>query len=369
MNQTFDCSANTYAGVIFCLVSIRGESGNVVVGATPIAAIISLSGSVPESGFVESTIIQITVTILGNVQIVTASNWVAWSKIGQINFDMDLTGDSGQIPMPWQGIVYQIKQLEKNAVVYGSGGITMLLPVSKPLPTYGMQDLPFGGIYNPTAVCGDTKKHFFVDTQLQLWQLTEAQPLHIQHYGGPKLLNFSEYISALNSDFTMHYDQTNERCYISDSVQGLAYIKAQGMGGGYGNMTGFQWNNGEILVTSPSGLILPTQELCTDIIDLQTRDIKLLGVIEIGCDAVNSLYVAVDYRYDKSQPFQTSQWYLLNSQGYAFPTIAGTELRVRVKNLVYEYIQFSYMNLHFKFIDRRATRSQRMVKRGLKASA
>ena len=362
-DQTFDCSANSFAGVLIGLGSMLGKNGTTVIVSSPMSGIGSMIGHWPASGFVEPAIMSAICSMLGDFQSSSMKNWVAWSKIGQINFDMDLTGDSGKMPMPWQGTVYQIRQLEKNAVVYGSGGITILMPVNKPLPTYGMQDMPFKGIYNVTAVCGDEKKHFFVDVQGKLWQLTEVQPLKIQHFGGPKLLDYSEYILQLANNFTMHYDAINDRCMLSDTTQGLMYVKSQGMGGGYGNLTGFQWKGGEMFVTSPSGIILPNQELCTDILDLQTRDIKLMSVIEVGCDATNSLYVAIDYRYDKSQPFQTSQWYLLNSRGYTFPVIAGTELRVRIKNMTYEYIQFSYMNLHYKFIDRRATRSQRMVKR------
>jgi hypothetical protein len=383
MAQTFDCTANNYAGIILVIIDIKAVNGMQIVPETILGISIAIFGSVPVAGISQAPSLGLTISIQGTGSSLMKNNWVAWSKIGQISFANDLTGDSGKIMMPWQGQIYQIKQLEKNAVVYGSGGITMLMPVTKPLPTYGSQDMPFKGIFNSTAVCGNSKKHFFVDTQCKLWQLSEVQPLHIQHFGGPKLLDYSEYIKQLASNFTMHYDQVNDRCYLSDSTQGLAYIKNQGLGGGYGNMTGFEWNGSNTFVTAPSqngfepfgtppsqnGLVLPTQELCTDIFDLMTRDLKLISTIEVGCDATNALYVAVDYRYDKSQPFQTTGWYLLNSNGWANPVIAGIEFRLRVKNTTYEYIQFSYINVHYKFIDKRATRSQRMIKRATKTSA
>lgn len=110
----------------------------------------------------------------------TYSNWVAWSDVGDASF-LDPTGATklniarknlaGYIPMPWKGTIWHVIPLDKNVIVYGDNGITVLYhtqvdPVAA--GTFGIKHLSDMGIMNKGAVVSNGKEdagsiHYFID--------------------------------------------------------------------------------------------------------------------------------------------------------------------------------------------------------------
>lgn len=348
LDKTFDCSANQYAGIIFATTSLTGYSLNPSFTCDPIQVTVTITGYANTGALVQiEEAITVEVLLEGEAVIEELrTNWVGWSKIGSKVFQQDMTNDSGYRPMSWRGIVYNILPLGKNAVVYGSGGVSVLYPVIEPMPTFGCKDVLTIGIKNRTAVCGSLNKHYFIDKKGCLWTLAED---------GVTKLGFEEYLAGLVNP-VMHYDSYNDRVYISASGMGYT-LSGNRLGGGYAKLTGFQYTEGSLLITSPEAVSIPnTVMLATDAIDMGYRGMKTIEAIQVGTDTDESLEVAIDYRYDKSDTWQTTNYVATNQEGVSFIRIAGVEFRIRIKNTTYNYFEIDYINIQYKRTDKRYIR-------------
>lgn len=210
-------------------------------------------------------------------------NWVWWSSIGggdmHYFLDTDLlkyatklatpdTGfddnypylhwlwlrrEMGARPMPWPEWVRQVRPMGDVVVVYGDGGVSVLLPVSSPYPTFGLQDMPddfpFGigiktdGEDDPIcrdAVAGDDMKQVFAGTDGNLWRLDRSP-------SGAKAtkLGFSEYISDLGTDLRIDYNATEGDFYIQSAAGGGGFVlnKDMKLGAAGTYFTGLRINN------------------------------------------------------------------------------------------------------------------------------
>ena len=355
LDKTFDCLIN-YQGLIAATIKLTGEPLNKSPIDGRITVKVSLQAHIPEQLFHLLPTIRDWVRYGRPVRVGLRAvafsenernNWVGWSKIGDIRFLQDLTADSGYRAMPWKGTVYNILKLGKNAVVYGNGGISLLRPVTDPLPTFGMRNiLPFG-IKNRTAVCGTENQHYFIDTKGCLWSLTEE--------GGTQKLGYEEFLFPLKNP-VMHYDTKQERIIISDRYKGYILTKA-GLGGGYRAITGFNYINGDLKVVSPDDYIqVESLQIVSDILDFSYRGLKTIEAVQIGTDVKRDLYAAIDYRYAKDEPFRTTQWVLVNKEGVAFIRTGGVEFRVRVRVATHTDLDIDYITLQYKRNDRRFVR-------------
>lgn len=362
-DQYFNCLGGNYAGVPYVTTSIEGIIGSNYFDASLIVPSVTtlISGSVPISGFFNAGLAgrypYVTTSIDGDYIVEgVRSNWVGWSKIGEITFVADRTNDSGYKPMSWKGMVYNILKLGKNAVIYGEGGVSILKPVDSPHPTFATKDIASVGLKNRNTVCGDDVKHYFMDKLSRLWVLTvSTKTVSLTEMHGATLLGYEEFLSTL-TDPVMSYDPENEWVYISDATQGFVLTK-EGLGGGYGGITAIQYQAGVKTVASPAVLSTPpTMLVVTDIIDFGYRGQKTIEAVEIGTDAVQPLSVALDYRFDKAGAFVTTPYAPVNKEGIGWIRAAGIEFRVRIRNLVYEDIELDYLNIHYKPTDKRGIR-------------
>ena len=271
-------------------------------------------------------------------------NWVAWSKIGSASFVLDRTNDAGQRPMSWPGEAFGVKQLGKNCIVYGTGGVSMLFPVDSPAPTFGCKDLIDVGVLNKNAIAGNKQKHFFLDAYSRLWVLTEDKA---------QCLGYEEFLSTL-TDPIMLYDAQYERVYINDSVKGFT-LTLSGLGGGYGGLTGVQFSEQGKLVMLHKPDAIPLL-LVTDILDFGYRGLKSVESVQVAVDTPERLYLAVDFRNAKEEAFRTSRFVRLNREGVAFNRVTALEFRIRLMNTKANALDIDYINISFKRSDRRFTR-------------
>lgn len=189
-------------------------------------------------------------------------NWVWWSSIGggdmHYFLDTDLlkyttklatpdTGfddnypylhwlwlrrEMGARPMPWHGWVRQVRPMGDLVVVYGDNGVSVMLPVSNPYPTFGLQDTPEdfptgNGMVseftdNPAcrdAVAGDDNKHVFVGRDYNLWRLDRSA-------SGAKAtkLGFAERVADLGSNVRIDYNPTEGEFYIHSAAGGGGFV-------------------------------------------------------------------------------------------------------------------------------------------------
>ena len=346
----FNCKANNFAGYLFVETSIDGVSLNASYGLADLELFVetSITGGVPCAGLyvLDDLELFVDTSIEGwGVANDQKKNWVGWSKIGEANFALDLTNDAGFRPMDWPGYVYQVRKLDKNVIIYGSGGVTAAYPVDSPMPTFGFKNMINVGVKNKTAVCGDEHIHFCIDILGCLYKISTD---------GITRLGYEEFLLPLINP-TMTWDVAKRRLYIGDESTGYVYNEDI-LTGGYAKLTGLYRVKENLIAVSPDTLITEPVEICTDIIDFKRRGLKSIESMQFDAISEVPLFAAIDYRYRKKDEFRTTQWSQLNNEGVAHVRTAGVEFRIRLKGLDHGTFDFSYISVQFKFIDQRFTR-------------
>lgn len=341
-------------GILQAVSTISGivSFGSFSVGDT-LSATCSIEGDY-RPGFSFPGLLTATGSIVGTFyDDYSRNNLVGWSKIGDVRILLDESNEAGYKHLAGNsaGLIYKILSMDdKNPVVYGSSGVTLMIPVASPYATFGFKKLSEVGLLGPGSACGDEKVHFYINKLKEFCMLSQGEMQ-------PKVLGYAEFIEAISPGgelIVMFYDKLNKRVYISSSVGGLIFTES-GMGGGFANLTAADG----VVFASHSALAAVTQEVVTDIIDMQTRGIKTLQEVLVGTDLTNALYVAIDTRFNKSDAFVTSPWVITNKEGVAFPMVSGIEFRIRVKTASFEDFEIDYISARFKFSDKRFNRASR----------
>lgn len=299
------------ASVVADPLEARGEISGVFISSMPWPAVLEATAEI--------------YTDLAVFEEKAYNNWVAWSKIGTADFTLDRTNDAGRRPMDWNGWVYSVKGMDKNVIVYGAGGITLMYPVSEPFPTFGFKSLWPQGLLAKNLVCGNDQVHYFVDASGSLCSLTSQ---------GVKALGYREDLRSLATHGkapTMHYDELNHLVYICDGTIGFTYSE-NGLGGGPINVTGVQAYGAEPLVVAPVSLTTPDFEMLTNIITCGLVEVKTLQKITIATADPASFWFAVDYRTDIRKDFITTAWKQFEPTGEGWINLSFMEMRLRVKS-------------------------------------
>ena len=263
---------------------------------------------------------------------VVKRNWVKWSDIGNLNFDLSLSNIAGERPMFWSGLVYKILKLDKQVVVYGENGVSLLYPHDV---SYGLSEILPRGLKGRDAVVGTDLIHFFIDNLSQLYSFS----------GKLECLDYSEYLSALSNP-VLSFDSANELLYICDGSIGFVYSpEMHSLGSGPPNITGIDYQNTQLYIAAPGDITIPTFEIWTDILDFGTRHGKTLHMLEVGTDHSGELLISVEFRIDKSQAFIRLPWVRTDPAGVAQFICHGKEFRIGIKVETYQYLEIDYINI------------------------
>lgn len=348
----FNCKGNNYQGILIIPITITGHSLSASYGLDDfeLSIKITITGQSPCAALyaMEPLELAIETSIEGwGVANAQKTNWVGWSKIGDVSFVLDLVNDAGFRPMSWTGYVYQVKKLDKNAIIYGSGGVTVAFPVKDPMPTFGFKELSNVGVKNKTAVGGDEFVHFWIDRLGCLFKLTTE---------GVTRLGFEEFLRDLVNP-VLTWDASLQRLHISDADVGYMYNDSA-LTGGYASLTGLYRVDTTQTGISPDEIVTLPVSICTDIIDFERRGLK--SIEDFQTDAISEipLFGAIDYRYDKKEDFRTTKWSPMNKEGVVHLRTAGVEFRIRLKGSDNGTFDLTYIKVHFKYIDQRFTRDE-----------
>lgn len=345
---TFYCLANNYFGVPRIVTSNTGYplSATFVIPDNALTIVTSATGRYIQSALADASPAIIVTKVGGDAMVNSEqSNWVGWSKIGEASFVLDLVNDAGNAPMVWPGFVYQIKKLGQNAIVYGSGGVTLMKPVSSPFATFGFKEISSLGVKNKTAVAGDEFVHFYIDRIGMLHRLTNE---------GSEPLGYEEFLSTLVNPVLV-WDAYDRRLYISSATVGYVY-NSSALTGGFASLSGLYRLNTSINVIGPDVVTVDPVSICTDTIDFKYRGLKSIEAIQFDVESSGALYAAIDYRYKRGEAFKTTRWTKLNSNGVAHIRTTGIEFRIRLKSIVRLNFELSYISIQYKLIDRRFSR-------------
>ena len=359
-NIWFDCQGYDSAdvpdrGIIVITLSVSsGSTLSNFITATPIVITLSLSTDTHYVApvVINATPILITFTIRGEAYVeLSKSNWVKWSDIGNLDFTIGRSNVAGEMPMPWNGWVYDVRKLGGKVVVYGENGIALLTPIGEPAPAFGLKLLSNVGLKGRDCVCGTEDFHFFIDRSDMLQKLTPQ--------GGMQRLDYSEFLSLMSASTIMHYDTLEELLYICDGTYGYVYSE-DGLGRGPATLTGLGRRGSVLYVTAshPHTITEPLQ-ITTDALDFGVRTEKTVYWIDVGTDQdiVDNLQVKLFYRREKDLDWSETDWVTCHKDGRTPFRVTGVEFKISIRAQVYEYFEIDYVNVLGKTPDMKEVRA------------
>lgn len=261
--------------------------------------------------------------------------------------DYQLKGDRGFMPVPYVGTVYCLKPLGKAVVVYGSSGVSALVPYVEPMPTFGLVEISRVGIANRDAMAGDEYQHVFVDATGVLCALDSK--LSLNRLGYKK-----QFESMLETTIVGTFDPAMREFRLCNSEKGFLFS-------GTGLTEISQLVSSSCYVDSGiKGIFLEHGEqglnITTDAFDLGARSIKLISTVSVGVDGDIEAFGRIHFRYEKGDLFQHSEWLPLNKEGVFFPMITGVDLKIEIQTTRRTNVNIDEMVVRYKSIDGRFKR-------------
>ena len=250
------------------------------------------------------------------------ANWVKWSAIGALNFEITRSNVAGERPLDWKGTVWALKWLGDKIVAYGENGVSLLIPIDV---KYGLKTIYHTGLYGKQAVVDIGDAHYFIDSVGQLLKLDPTR----------KLIGYAEYLRELTSSVVMSWDSQDRLIFICDGLRGFVFDpETSSLCRGPINVSGIGYQNGQRYVVGPEVINTPNLEFTTDIYDFGGRFGKHITSIEVGVDTIGydiELEMAVEYRLNKSEAFIQTSWVPLDNCGIAFINCFGYEFRFHLR--------------------------------------
>jgi len=277
---------------------------------------------------------------------------VCWSDIGTFDFNIERGRTAGFADMDWgvngQGIVYKVMKVGNAVGVFGSGGISILLPVSEPMVTFGKKNISFLGIASGNHIAGDDSLVVFVDHYRDLWMMDSKFNL--------KKLGYRSWLSGLASSFKISYVPEKKRFFISDNT--ICYVLTESgmyschqqtpaVGVYQGELWGFVRDSGDY-----------EWRVETDEIDFKQRALKTLQFIEVH-GASEQTETLVKYRNNiADDEFKELPWKKLNNQGIVYYPVSASDFKVSLKGDDYRESDYllSSLKLRVKQTDKRNIR-------------
>jgi hypothetical protein len=271
---------------------------------------------------------------------------IIWSKIGELDFIPDEKNTSGFRRDPFGGIVQNVKRLGDLVIVYGSEGLTAMIPVREPAATFGFKEMYEIGIVNKGAIGGSVLRHLFVNSNYELCEVTDK---------GVSVLGYKEYILRLTGkDIIVSYNQSTKDFYISNGTITFLYSPT--------GLTEVSQHPSSVWYSENSQHMIPDTDdgrdpyLITESIDFGFRGNKTIFVLELGITNYDQALVAIDWVIGRNI-FGSTIWVGENSQGVVNLIIAGTTFKVKLKLTgVTSDTIISYIKVRYKMTDLRSIR-------------
>lgn len=293
------------------------------------------------------------------------SNFVAWSSIGGGDVFLPFIGtdsetwleyvrrnEAGFMPMPWSGSVMCTKPLGRGVAIYGTNGISAIVPYSEPVATYGLIEIPTLeriGIPQRGAVGGDAGGHVFLGTDGSLWTLSADFQA--------RRLGYREYVKDMvDSDILFTYDHAEGDHYLSDGTHSFL-LNGQGLcqvGRAYSSI--FR-EDANLYAVGPrfgnNGYLIET-----DIFDFGLRGLKTVKSVQLGCSVRQVLRIAIRYRYSRDDNWRLSDYVPINDEGVAFINITAADFRLVIEGFPGQAADtnIDYIQVTYQAPDKRARR-------------
>ena len=289
------------------------------------------------------------------------------------------TAGFGFEPADDYGILMRVVPLNKGFIVYGTFGITALIPVTEPSPTFSpLPVLPIG-IANPLAVGGSLRgdaidKHLFVDRVGVLWELSwQNSPV-------PKRLGFQEYLAPMQDGLSVadgvglisltynpyedeYYISNGETAYVYNGVGMTPVDKCITSMVDYKNAqvtSGFHYTVLSDAVYGYYNKVFSGYDLLvkTDVFDMNVQAAKTVESVLLGMNVPEGGVVEcmVEWRNDKSKMFKPTPWKRVSPDGFCVPMVTAVEFRICLKCSKWEGFELSSMTVGWKLVDKNRIR-------------
>jgi hypothetical protein len=287
--------------------------------------------------------------IIGNIKTTwydTGVNSVVFSNIGSFDFLIDEGNVAGYRPMEGNGSITKIMKLGQGAIVYSSGGILALVPSDK---FFAYKHLAGYGVPGRGMIGGNEDGHIFLDETGTLRRIKPDFSI--------EKLGYQEFFSPfLTEDVMISHDVAENEFFISVKDQSFL-LTDQGLCKVLQSVTSVEIYSGGTVGVGTSTTD-DNAQVVTDIFDMKVRGLKTIQTLEFGVDATSDCFVAVDWRAKKSDSFTRTSWTILNDQGVAVVPISGLDFRIAFKCDDYSDVNIDYINVRFKYTDKRSFRGR-----------
>lgn len=254
--------------------------------------------------------------------------------------------DMGFMPMPFEGAIYQVKELGGNVIVYGENGIAALKPVSAPVATFALIEIQNFGVYDRASIGGDIRQHIFIDAVGQVWRLNADLTT--------TLLDYSEFIQPILADnIGIQYYSNTQEFFIGSNSQ-CFLLGPQGLTEVHQLVTSVFYENGRKGVFESTGVA--TSLMVSNIITIGNNAQNTMTSVEVDGLYDNTVQVAIDYRHNRSDSFTRSRFVDLNKMGWVRFNFAGLEFRVVIQAADFTTFDPSNVTVKWKSNDKRNQR-------------
>lgn len=289
---------------------------------------------------------------------------VAWSRIGQVNRGKMLRGSgdyidreddeydykrtSGNYRIGPNSVIHRILPLGNGIMVYCSDRIFYMPAVSSPEVTFGVTPLMEVGIPSTFCAEGNDKEHLFITSNKDVYRIKEG--LKFEYLG------YREYVGAMTGTLVISCNSNFKDYYISNGS--TTYLLSPfGLSKWFQYPTSLVWEDTNKRLIGPIAVAADvTASMATDVFDFGVRGIKIVTALEMGSNG-QLMTANVDYKFKVTDTvFTSSAFKTTNDAGAVAPMVGGVEFKMRVKGADYTKFDLDYLNVRYKYIDKRMIR-------------
>jgi hypothetical protein len=331
-------------------------------------------------------------TLYGNVLTNVSDSWVQWCSVRGLDIlwpqypermmadhdtpaydndvgraiEEDFKNQRGLSPTSENGTVLCVKQLGNMAIVYTSDSIWAFVPsVVEPdsTPLFGKVKLTDYGIMGRGAVCGDLRKHIFVDRLGMVRELIPSLELIERGY---EEFFLGAWIAGNASEITMDWDSTRQYAYITTTydAETRTFILTPSTLSMLGVEQVVTLANVRDLVSTGAelvGLSVVTAdtefELETDELDFGQPGLKLVKGLHVGGTIPSDLQGKIFYRVDERSAFTDSGYVTVLPTGYIPLNVSCVDCKIALSCTDYTQIQLHSLSVELDTVGKYVSRN------------
>jgi len=239
--------------------------------------------------------------------------------------------------IPWEGVIYSMKSLGKDMMIYGSEGIGVLRQVDTNI--YYPELLLNIGLASGSAVAGDNRKHVFLDSRGWLRTVTP----------GPQIgeRRFQEHLSGLlGEDMVISHDDIRHEFYLADNDEGYLLTKEDRLCKTRYQILSVISQANDLYATYIDGgnakFIFESGE-----IDLDTRGNKTLEAVEISKKTLTNVSSQVFFKSLGGTTWGNTSAVDFTAAGIVDHMVTALDHRIRVEEETADSENVRYINAIF----------------------